>query len=72
MTAQPNQPGEELHRHVIEELALQLGCDDAVVAKVYWDELQGLRRQARLHDFLPVFAARRTRDRIRRIRRNGH
>jgi hypothetical protein len=72
MTARSTQPGEELHRHVIEELALQLGCDDTLVAAVYWDELQGLRRQARLHDFLPAFAARRTRDRIRRIHRRDH
>ena len=54
--------------HLIEELAVELKCGREVVARVYRDEVDGLARDARLLEFIPVFAARRTRERLRRRR----
>lgn len=71
MSAHPPRRSDDVHHHQIDELASQLECDPALVADVYWTELSGLQRSARLQDFLPVFAARRTRDRIKRIGRRG-
>lgn len=59
------------HRDVINELADELHFDSALVAEVYWNELDALKRSARLQDYVPVFAARRTADRLRRIKRSG-
>ena len=59
------------HRDVINELANQLDFDSALVAEVYWSELDALKRSARLQDYVAVFAARRTRDRLRHIKRGS-
>jgi hypothetical protein len=56
----------DIHQHVIDELSVELHCDQSLVAEVYRREVEGLERSARLPEFIPVFAARRTRDRIRR------
>lgn len=53
------------HRHVIEDLASELDCDTELVADVYWNELKKLEGNASVHEFVPVFAARHTRDRLR-------
>lgn len=55
-----------LHRLVIAELAQDLECDSDLVADIYLREVEGLTRTARVSDFIPVLAARRTRDRLRR------
>ena len=55
-----------IHGHVIHELAEELHCADDVVAEIYLHEVDGLVRNARVSDYIPVFAARRTRERIRR------
>lgn len=59
------------HRDVIDELAHQLDFDSRIVAEVYWNELDTLKRSARVQDYVPVLAARRTRDRLRRIKRSA-
>ena len=55
-----------MHRHVIAELADELDCDGDLVADIYLREVDGLARSARVSDFIPVLAARRTRERLRR------
>jgi hypothetical protein len=52
----------------IAELASELDCDRDLVEEIYRSEIDGLRRAARLHDYVPLFAARRTRDRLKRLR----
>jgi hypothetical protein len=59
-------PPDSLHRHLIAELADELDCDTDLVAEVYLREVDGLSRDARLPDFVPVLAARHTRERLRR------
>ena len=59
-------PPDSLHRHVIAELVNELDCDSDVVADVYLREVDGLSRAARVSDFIPVLAARHTRERLRR------
>ena len=61
----------DIHQHVIDELSDELHCDQSLVAEIYRREVEGLAQTARLADFIPVFAARRTRERIRR-RTRGH
>ena len=58
----------ELRRHLIEDLAEEMHCASDLVAEIYEHEADGLARTARLPDFIPVFAARRTRERLRRTR----
>lgn len=48
---------------------LETHCDVELVADVYRNELEQLESQARVHEFVPVLAVRRTRDRLRGIRR---
>ena len=55
-----------MHRHVIAELADELDCDSDLVADIYLREVDGLARAARVTDYIPVLAARRTRERLRR------
>jgi hypothetical protein len=60
------------HQRTIDELAQRTHCPVEEVADLYWGELQDLRRTADVPDFVPVFAARRTRDQLLRRRpRNG-
>ena len=61
-------PALEAHRHVIADLADELHCAADFVAEIYLHEVDGLARTARVQEFIPVFAARRTRERIRRRR----
>ena len=58
----------QAHRHAIEHLAAEMQCDQELVADVYWSELDRLERAASVKDFVPVLAARRTRDRLQRTR----
>jgi hypothetical protein len=53
----------------IDLLAKEMACDAAYVAEVYRSEHSRLTDAARLQDFVPLFAARYTRDRILRDRR---
>ena len=55
----------------IEALARDLACDATYVAEVYRNEHSRLSGSARLPDFVPLFAARFTRDRILRDRRGS-
>ena len=52
----------------IDALARDLECDSAYVAEVYRYEHSRLLDTARLQDFVPLFAARFTRDHILRDR----
>jgi hypothetical protein len=56
----------DIHQHLIDELSDELHCDQSLVAEIYRREVEGLERTARLPEYIPVFAARRTRERIRR------
>jgi len=60
----------DLHRQVIDELAQELHCASDEVARIYLHEVDDLAQCARVAEFIPVLAARRTRDAIRRSRRN--
>lgn len=57
------QDDDEAKRHevAIEALAQESGEAVGVVAEVYHAEFARLSRVARVHDFVPLFAARRTR-----------
>lgn len=55
-----------MHRHVIAELTNELDCDSDLVADIYLREVDGLSRSARLSDFIPILAAKHTRERLRR------
>ena len=48
----------------IRQLAKDLACDEDYVAEVYWGEHERLSHLARLPDYVPLFAARFSRDRI--------
>ena len=61
----PPQPV-DLHRNAIAELADELECDRELVADVYLREVDGLTRSARLPEFIPILAAKHTRERLRR------
>lgn len=54
----------------ISDLASELDCDRDLVEEVYRSEVDGLTRAARLQDYVALFAVRRTRDRLKRMR-NG-
>ena len=56
----------EMHSHLIAELAHELECDSDLVADVYLRELDGLTRSARVPEFIPILAAKHTRERLRR------
>ena len=51
-----------LQRDAIEALAAESGQPVSVVAGVYEAEVARLREDARILDFVPLFAARRTRE----------
>ena len=55
----------EREHHAISELAGESGRPLDVVAAVYRAELARLKEDASIHDFLPVLAARRTREALR-------
>ena len=59
----PTDPQRE--QHAISELAGESGHPIDVVASVYRAELARLKEDASIHDFLPVLAARRTREALR-------
>jgi hypothetical protein len=54
-------------RDAIAALADESGHPIGLVAEIYRAELARLKESARVHDFLPLFAARRTRDALSRI-----
>jgi hypothetical protein len=56
------------HREAIEALAQDTDTPLNEVELVYEAELATLRTWASVNDFVPLFAARRTRDRLRRRR----
>jgi hypothetical protein len=56
------------HREAIEALAVDTHTPLNEVELVYEAELASLRAWAVVNDFVPLFAARRTRDRLRRRR----
>jgi len=56
------------HREAIEALANDTAMPLNEVELVYEAELASLRTWASVNDFVPLFAARRTRDRLRRRR----
>jgi hypothetical protein len=66
-TLRPPDPN-AVDQHVIEELADELHCESDLVAEIYLHEADGLAQTARVPDFISVFAARRTRERLRRGR----
>ena len=49
-------------------LASELDCDAALVEDVYRNEVNRLTESAQVPDYVSVFAARRTRDRLKRLR----
>jgi len=49
---------------IIDSLAETLHCPVDVVEKVYVEEFEALKATARLPDYVALFAARRTRERI--------
>lgn len=55
----------DVHRHTIEDLADEMQCDSELVADVYWAELDALERAATVHEYVTVFAVRRTRARLK-------
>ena len=56
-------------QHVIEALADELHCESDLVAEIYQHEAEGLAQTAHVPEFISVFAARRTRERLRGNRR---
>ena len=60
----------KLTRDAIEALATESGQPVSVVAGVYEAEIARLREDARIRDFIPLFAARRTREAL--IRTTTH
>ncbi len=54
---------------IIRQLAEDLACDADYVAEVYWGEHARLSGLARLPDYVPLFAARFSRDRIMHSKR---
>jgi hypothetical protein len=63
----PHQP-ESLDADQIAQLASELDCDRALVEDVYRSEVDRLARSAQVPDYVSLFAARRTRDRLKRLR----
>lgn len=59
---------ESLDADRITELASELGGDRDLVEEIYRSEIDGLAQSASLQEYVPLFAARRTRDRLKRIR----
>jgi hypothetical protein len=49
----------------IEAIANETHCSVALVRRIYQEELASLAKQARITNFLPVIASRRTRQRLR-------
>ncbi len=68
----PQKNPQQVHLHQIDELATELECDESLVAEVYWNVLDRLERSSRLKEFVPVFAARQTRDRLKAARVKPH
>jgi hypothetical protein len=65
----PSHSSADLHRHVIDGLADELHCASDEVAEIYLHEVDDLAQGARVSEFIPVLAARRTRDAFRNRRR---
>jgi hypothetical protein len=61
-------PSPSLDAEHIAQLARELDCDPALVEDVYRNEVNRLTESAQVPDYVSVFAARRTRDRLKRLR----
>jgi hypothetical protein len=61
-----NPDQEALHLKAVQSLALETGREFALVKRIYETELERLRADAQVTDFLALLTSRRARERLRR------
>ena len=59
--------------NIVHEIAESTDNDEELVSKMYADALEDYRRVARIMDYVPLFAAKRVRENLKKIagRRKG-